>query len=60
VIGDQLVLASHNWHSEDGPNYAFQIQAINQAMHYLSTNNTNVESDYQLRLFSLTNWPSIN
>jgi hypothetical protein len=59
LIGNQLVLVSHNYNSLSGPNYAFQIDAINQQMHYLSTNNA-VGTDYQLTTFSLTNWPVIN
>ena len=58
LIGNQLVLASHNFYAGGGPNYAFQISAINQKMHLLSTNN-HVGSDYQLVEFPLTNWPVI-
>ena len=58
LIGNQLVLASHNFYAGGGPNYAFQISAINQKMHLLSTNN-HVHSDYQLTEFPLTNWPTI-
>ena len=65
LVGNQFVLVSHN-HTEEtntwtgsGPNYVFQFNAINQNMHYLSTNN-NVGTDYQLTTFSLTNWPLIN
>lgn len=58
LIGNQLVLASHNASAGGGPNYAFQISAINRQMHLLSTNNR-VGSDYQLTEFSLTNWPVI-
>ena len=42
-----------------GPNYGFEIDAINQQMHYLSTNNA-AGTDYQLTPFPLTNWPSIH
>jgi hypothetical protein len=62
LIGNQLILATHNYHGGiggDGPNYAFQYDAINQQMHYLSTNNA-VGTDYQLTPFSLTNWPTIH
>jgi hypothetical protein len=59
LIGDQLVLISHNTSPGGGPNYTFYFQAINQQMHYLSTNN-NAGTDYQLSPFSLTNWPSIH
>lgn len=58
LIGNQLVLASHNFYAGGGPSYAFQISAINRQMHLLSTNNR-VGSDYQLTEFSLTNWPVI-
>ena len=58
VIGNQLVLVSHNLTSISGPNYGLQINAINQNMHYLSTNNS-VGSDYQLTTFALTNWPTL-
>jgi hypothetical protein len=59
LIGDQLVLVSHNYFVGGGPNYARQIPAINQAMHLLSTNN-HCRTDYQLTQFSLTNWPVIH
>jgi hypothetical protein len=58
LVGDQLVLASHNFWATGGPNYAYQIYAIDQKMHYLSTNNRCV-SDYQLKEYCLTNWPKI-
>ena len=57
LIGNQLVLASHNLWFQGGPDYAVQVNAINQQMHYLSTNN-NVGTDYQLTQFPMTNWPS--
>lgn len=59
LINKQFVLLSHNFHATDGPNYASQIAAINQQMHYLSTNNA-AGTDYQLTQFSLTNWPTIH
>jgi hypothetical protein len=59
LIGNQLVLVSHNYSINSGPNYAYQFDAINRQMHYLSTNN-HLKSDYQLTPFSLTNWPVIN
>jgi hypothetical protein len=59
LVGNQLVLVSHNFGATTGPNYASQIDAINQTMHYLSTNNS-VGTDYQLTPFSLTNWPTIH
>jgi hypothetical protein len=56
-------LVSHNWHAMngygDGPNYALQFDAINEKMHYLSTNNS-IGTNYQLTPFSLTNWPVIH
>ena len=58
LVGNQLVLVSHNYFANGGPNYALQIEAINREMHYLSTNNQ-AGSDYQLTLFPLTNWPAI-
>src|SRR5208283_2429756 len=58
LIGNQFVLVSHNFTGVYGPNYAFQIDAINQQMHYLSTNNA-VGTDYQLTPFSLTDWATI-
>ncbi len=59
LIGNQLVLVSHNYSVNFGPNYAFQIDAINRQMHHLSTDN-HLKTDYQLTLYSLTNWPVIN
>lgn len=65
LVGNQFVLVSHNY-SEDtnswtgtGPNYAYQFNAINEKIHYLSVTN-NVGTDYQLTPFYLTNWPPIN
>lgn len=59
LIHNQLVLVSHNYFAQGGPNYASQIELINRQMHYLSTNN-NVGSDYQLTQYSFTNWPVIH
>jgi hypothetical protein len=59
LINHQFVLLTHNFGAGDGPNYAFQTTAINQQMHYLSTNNA-VGTDYQLTSYSLTNWPTIH
>lgn len=58
LVGDQLVLISHNYFATGGPNYACQIPAINRAMHLLSTNQK-ARTDYQLTQFPLTNWPKI-
>ncbi len=57
LIGNQLVLASENYVAGGGPNYVFTFDAINEKMHYLSTNNA-VGTDYQLTQFLLTNWPA--
>jgi hypothetical protein len=59
LIGNQLVLVSHNYFAQAGPNYTLQIDLINQQMHYLSAHN-HAGSDYQLTQFSLTNWPAIH
>lgn len=56
LVGNQLVLVSHNEIASGGPSYAAQIPAINRAMHLLSTNNQ-LKSDYQLTPFPLTHWP---
>jgi hypothetical protein len=58
LVNKQLVLVAHNWGVLYGTCYGTQIDAINRTMHYLSTNN-NVGTDYQLTLFSLTNWPTM-
>lgn len=59
LIGNQMVSLTHNFHDDQGPNYAMLLDAINQKMHYLSTNNS-LATDYQLVPFSLTNWPTIH
>jgi hypothetical protein len=59
LIGNQLVLVSHNFFVQGGPNYAFEIPAINKSMHLLSTKN-HARTDYQLTEFPLTNWPAIH
>src|SRR5262249_30102151 len=62
LIGNQLVLLSHDYTGGPdgtGPNYSLLVGAINQYMHYLSTNN-NAGTDYQLTQLPLTNWPSIH
>jgi hypothetical protein len=58
LIGNQLVLVTHNTGANAGFNYAFQIDVINRAMHELSVKHR-AKTDYQLTLFSLTNWPNI-
>jgi len=55
LVGNQLVLVSHNFSVQSGPNYVDYFDLINQKMHYLSTNN-NVGTDYKLTSFQLTNW----
>ena len=61
LINKQLVLLSHNYAANIGPNYGtqFYFNTINQKMHYLSTNN-GLPTDYQLTPFALTNWPAIH
>jgi hypothetical protein len=59
LIGNQLVLLTQHFFAVFGPNLASQFDAINQQMHYLSTNNA-AGTDYQLTPFSLTNWPTIH
>lgn len=59
LVERQLVLFSHNSGAGGGPNYPFLFDAINERMHYLSTN-WNATTDYQLVPFSLTNWPAIH
>lgn len=58
LIGTQLVLVSHNYGINAGPNYATEIPAINEKMHYLSIHN-DAKTDYQLTQFSLKNWPVV-
>jgi len=57
LINNQLVLLSSAYFSTGGPNYANYIVPINQAMHYLSTNNS--APVYQLTTYSLTGWPHV-
>ena len=52
LIHNQLVLVSHHFYVGGGPNYALAFDAINAAMHELSTNN-HVSTDYQLTPVSL-------
>lgn len=58
LIGNQLVLVTHNYAATAGPVYAYQISAINRQMHYLSTHN-HAGTDYQLTEFPLSNWPVV-
>jgi hypothetical protein len=58
LVHDQLVLVSHNFAAVAGPNYALQIDAINQKMRDLSTENK-TGTDYQLTSFSFADWPKI-
>jgi hypothetical protein len=59
LIGNQLVLVSHNYSLQGGPNYAYLFDAVNKAMHKLSTHN-HVHSDYQLTPCSLAGWPRLS
>jgi hypothetical protein len=59
LIGNQLVLVSHNYTVGGGPNYAAQLAAINQSMHRLSTNQQ-AGTDYQLTQFPLDRWPLVH
>ncbi len=59
LIGNRLILVSHNYTVGSGPNYACQIPAINKSMHLLSTHN-HIRTNYQLIEFPLTNWPAIH
>lgn len=58
LVGNQLVLVSHNYFIGGGPNYAKMIPALNAAMHQLSKKHR-AGSDYQLTEFPLTNWLKI-
>lgn len=58
LIGNQLVLISHNSQFDGGPSYVYQTPAINRVMHQLSTNHL-ARTDYQLTVFPLTNWPAL-
>jgi hypothetical protein len=58
LIGNQLVLLSHNYAVNAGPDYAVKIDAINEKMHYLSKHN-HARTDYQLTVFSLKKWPKL-
>jgi hypothetical protein len=59
LISNQLVLVTHNYGVQAGPNYALQLNAINRQMHYLSEKHR-TGTDYQLTPFSLTSWPVVN
>ena len=56
LIDNQLVLLSHNYGIQAGPNYSLLFTAINKTMHELSTHNR-VHSDYQLTPFRVADWP---
>lgn len=58
LIRNQLVLVSHNYFANSGPNYACYLDAINAAMHQLSKK-YNTRTDYQLTTYNLTNWPMV-
>lgn len=59
LIGNELVLAAENYSINAGPNFALNIDAINQRMHELSTR-VSAKSDYQVKIYPLTNWPAIS
>jgi hypothetical protein len=58
LIGNQLVLVTQHYFAGSGPNLAASFEAINQQMHYLSTNN-HLQTDYRLTPASLANWQRI-
>ena len=58
LIHDQLVLVSHHYFVGGGPNYARAFNAINAAMHTLSTNQQ-AGTDYQLTPVSLAEFPKL-
>jgi len=58
LIHNQLVLVSHHFYVGGGPNYALAYDAINAAMHELSTNN-HVKTDYQLTPVSLAGFRKV-
>jgi hypothetical protein len=55
LIKNQLVLVSHNYGVGAGPNYALQIDAINEKMHYLSAK-YHLRKNYQLTIYPLSDW----
>ena len=57
AVGTNLVLVSHWHYSTGGPWYPNYESQINQAMHFLSTNNA-VGSDYQLSTVDLSPYPT--
>ena len=60
LINNQLVLISGNATSGGGPNYASEVNGINERMSWLSAAQGGSNSpDYQLTLYPLTNWPAI-
>jgi hypothetical protein len=59
LISNQLVLVSHNYFAQGGPDYVTQIPAINQAMHQLSVK-AHAPTDYQLTEILLDHWPAIH
>jgi hypothetical protein len=58
LVDNQLVLLSHNYGIQGGPNYAYLFDAINKTMRQLSKHN-HVRPDYQLTDVSFRNWPRI-
>ena len=59
LIHNQLVLVSHHFSVGGGPNYSTAYDAINAAMHQLSTNN-HVKTDYQLTPVSLAEFRKVD
>jgi len=57
LIGDQLVLVSHNYTVNGGPSYAEQIKLINEKMRFLSRRYRDPYM-YQLTVFPLKSWPA--
>jgi hypothetical protein len=58
LIGHQLVLVSHNYAANGGPDYTHQFSAINAAMRKLSERH-HAKGDYQLTTFPLDSWPPV-
>ena len=59
LIHNQLVLVSHHYYVGGGPNYALAYDAINAAMHELSTKN-HVRTDYQLTPVTLAGFRKLD
>jgi len=59
LIGNDLVLVAENYSVNAGPNFALNIDGINQRMRELSKR-VGARTDYQLTIFPLTNWPALS